>query len=107
RAWAGSTTINAQQNSQLFDISDLKGRPVTLDGLTLTGGYAGSGNGGAIQAHVLPLTIQNSTISGNVAGGRGGAISSTGAVTVTNSTISGNICAINGGRGGGIYAQGV
>ena len=81
---------------------------VTLSKLTIRNGLSRFGggilNGGA-------LTISNSTIEGNTAGGfnpgSGGGIYNTGALTISNSTISGNI--VKGqvvGSGGGILNLG-
>ena len=54
------------------------------------------------------MTVTNSTISGNTAGGSaGGGIIAAGAVTVTNSTISGNTANPIAGSGGGIVASGL
>jgi hypothetical protein len=66
------------------------------------------GYGGGIQCDgVLTTTISNSTISGNMAvhksGGFGGGIYNGGPLTVTNSTLSGNLAD---GGGGGIYNLG-
>ncbi len=77
---------------------------VTLDGLTVTKGNAGSGGGGGI--YMLgpggTLNISNSTISGNTAGAAGGGIAvSFSTVNISNSTISGNTAFS---YGGGIYA---
>jgi uncharacterized repeat protein (TIGR01451 family) len=89
------------------------------------GGAAGStqgggGGGGAVLASTGQLTIQRTTVSGNVAGkggstgsacdggggGGGGVIASTGGLTITTSTFSANTGgnggdAHHGGRGGG------
>ena len=106
---AGSTTINAQHNSRVFDITS-DATAVTFDGLTLTGGTTPIGeNGGAMRAASGQLTVRNSTISGNTAssGTRGGGIWSGGTVTVTNSTVSGNSILVLSGRGGGVFASDV
>ncbi len=101
---AAQTTVNGQNNSRLFDITNTAGN-VTFDGLTLTGGKTtGVGDwGGAIRSFSLgQLIIQNSTISGNSTTGgqtRGGGIFASSSVTVTNSTISGNTAGTYGGGG--------
>ena len=76
------------------------GATVTISGLTIENGSAsGILNNGT-------LTVTNSTLSGNSAGGGsgGGGIFNLGILTVTNSTISGN--SATGGVGGGIYSLG-
>jgi hypothetical protein len=105
---AASSTVDAQHNSRIFDITAAAGA-VTLDGLTLTNGQATAQNGGAIgsQSPAL-LTVRNSIIASNTATpaltypyyGYGGALYTAGNVTVSNSTISGN----NGSFFGGIDA---
>ena len=58
-------------------------------------------NGGAIYNDSANLTITNSTLSGNSAGGSGGGIYNyLGTLMVTNSTLSGNSGAAG---GGGIF----
>jgi hypothetical protein len=78
---------------------------ITLDQVTITGGTASAAvNGGGIQAPGGgTVTLTNSTVSGNSAGGNGGGVAAAGAVNVTNSTISGNGATSN---GGGIGANG-
>ena len=107
---AAALTIDAQQNSRIFNISTISG-PVTLNGLHLTGGSAGSRAGAIFSATTAPLTVNASTISGNTARGvsvRGGGIFASGDVTVTGSTIADNYAAgpSRGAYGGGIYAAG-
>jgi predicted outer membrane repeat protein len=79
---------------------------ITLDQVTITGGTTPAGvNGGGIQAPGGgTVTVTNSTVSGNTAGGNGGGVAAAGAVTLTNSTISGNTAGVN---GGGVGANGV
>lgn len=86
-------TLDAQNNSRVFSISDgNSGRAfnVFLDGLTITGGNATPGGGIFNQEN---LTVANSIISGNTGGGifNGGSPGYYGKnLTVTNSIISGN-----------------
>src|SRR6266545_1292169 len=79
---------------------------ITFDGVTITGGTTpAAANGGGIRAPGGgTVTVANSTVRGNSAGGNGGGIAAAGAVTVTNSTISGNTATVN---GGGVGANGV
>src|SRR4051812_20907573 len=73
------------------------GDPVTLSGLTITGGdatgkHSFTSGGGIFNAN-LNVTVTNSVISNNYAIDDGGGVytySAQGAVTVVNSTISGN-----------------
>ena len=76
--------------------------PLTLNGVTITGGNNGGGNGGGVFA-VGSVTLTNSTISGNTAASGGGGVFAGGSVTLTNSTISDNHA---GGSGGGMLADG-
>ena len=89
-----------EDNVRLFLLSGSDG-DTTFSGLTLTGGNAASGDGGAIVTSFSDITVTNSTISGNTAGDGGGIGNDNGVNTVTNSTISGNTA---GSDGGGIYS---
>ena len=73
------------------------GVPITLSGLTITGGHAVndhfSADGGGIYNRDATLTVSNSVISNNYSLDDGGGIYSyaaAGSVTIVNSTISGN-----------------
>src|SRR5262249_10477657 len=88
---------------------------LSLHGLTLQGGLTydpspGSSQfGGAILASGCPLTVTDSTLTGNVADGGGAAIGGTGAISLTNVTISNNQSEESGGTaiwvlGGGSLA---
>lgn len=61
------------------------------------------GVGGGLFANLGPITIDNSTISGNDATGDGGGIWNGGLLTITKSTVTGNTA---GGHGGGIFNRG-
>jgi hypothetical protein len=79
------------------------GDPVTVSGLTLTGGNAGNGNGGGIYSTSTDLTVKGSTISHNHAAAireGGGIEAANGELLIKNSTISDN----DGGNGGGVHA---
>ncbi|MBN2291452.1 MAG: right-handed parallel beta-helix repeat-containing protein [Pirellulales bacterium] len=107
-------TIDAQQNSRIFNITADAGN-FTITGMTLTGGKTTGDNaesetthsGGAIRSLTAgSLAIENCNISGNSTTGMradGGGIFAVGAVTVTSSTISGNSADE---RGGGIFGLG-
>ena len=94
---ANNLTVDGNANDRVFYISP--GKTVTIDGLTVTNGHvAGANNGGAIYNDSANLTITNSTLRGNSAGGGGGGIyNSLGTLMVTNSTLSGNSGATGGG----------
>ncbi len=82
------------------------GFEVTISGLTITGGQAVNG-GGIINEGTL--TVLNSTLSGNSAGGigdngQGGGIMNAGMMTITSSTIIDNLTYV--GNGGGIGNSG-
>jgi large repetitive protein len=68
---------------------------LTVNYSTVSGNIA-SGYGGGI-VNLGTLTVNNSTISGNSATGNGGGIENNGTLTVNNSTFSGNSTNVNGG----------
>ncbi len=96
---AGLLSINANEASRVF--SFVAGSS-SLSGLSITGGNAGGGDGGAILT-VSRLVISDSHISMSTAS-RGGGISgtSTSELLITGSTISGNTAA----SGGGLHIAG-
>jgi len=81
------------------------GTSVAISGLTLSGGFPASGNGGAIAlGKYTHLALDHTTITGNaISAGSGGAIAGAGSkyteMTITDSTISGNSA-----QGGGAIA---
>ncbi|HUG16952.1 MAG TPA: right-handed parallel beta-helix repeat-containing protein, partial [Thermomicrobiales bacterium] len=79
-----------------------EGVTVTISGLTITGGDADdfdvADDGGGVY-NAGTLTIENSTISGNIATVRGGGVLNGHTLTIENSTISGN----SADDGGGVY----
>jgi CSLREA domain-containing protein len=93
-------TIVGVSGDHVFHI--LSGQ-VTIQGLTIKGGNLPTDGGGI--RNQAQLTLRDVTLSGNTAGGSGGAIyNAQGAVlTIANSTLSGNQA---GGSGGGIYNDG-
>jgi CSLREA domain-containing protein len=119
-----TTIIDGHQLDRIFDIQPLA--TITIADLTIENGASGDSSGGAILhngaalalSHVKlrgnttrvgggiasmgALTLDNSSISDNVAFERGGGIASTGTLTITNSTVSGN----SAGQGGGINSAG-
>jgi predicted outer membrane repeat protein len=113
---AGGFTIDAQQQSRIFNIDDLgvsNDFDVTIAGLTLTRGQTTGDNptfivhtfsGGAIRSlSTGNLTIEQSTISDSHVSGnrtRGGGVFTRGEITFTDSTVSGNSAMHT---GGGIF----
>lgn len=102
-------TVNGLNTSGVrpftLDTSNLT--PVTINQITITGGYVPGASGGGIQIVNGHLTVTNSTITGNRADAGGGI--SVGSLifsrlTLQNSTISGNRADIN--FGGGILTSG-
>ena len=108
----GANQLSVQRSSAggtpEFRIFNISGNvSLTLSGLTIANGFAPMSHGGGIYS-AGALTINDSIISGNVAGsggiGGGGIfLTETASLLVTNSTISGN-AAVNG-SGGGIFAH--
>ncbi len=109
-------TIDAQQNSRIFNITASSG-DFTIAGLTLTGGKTTGNNasaadttfrGGAVRSLTMgSLTIDQSTISGNSttgSGADGGGVFSTGDLTLNGSTVSGNSTASFNADGGGLWS---
>lgn len=82
---------------------NISGHP-TLINLNFIDNYA-LNHGGAIatQGNVQPLTIANSTFSGNTTGANGAIFNNQGNITVVNSTLVGN----TGANGGGIVTLGM
>ena len=92
----GLISLSGDGTSQVFQIDS--GANVTLDGLVVEEGSAGSGNGGGIN-NAGTLNITNSTFTRNNAGGSGGGIENSGSLNLTNVTVTGNTA---GGSGGGV-----
>ena len=96
----GMSTVDGQSARQGIVINS--GTTVVIDHFTVQNGFS-SGDGGGIYIEGEP-TLNNSTVKGNSASQYGGGISSrgSGALTISNSTISGN----RAGGGGGVMASG-
>ena len=90
---ADATTISGNDASRLFGLDPGENEPVAFRNLTLTGGAAGGGYGGAIYNHDANIEISGSVLTLNSAN-KGGAIfdpGTTGENTeITDSTISDN-----------------
>jgi hypothetical protein len=105
---AGQMTINAGGNSRVIYANPAaKYQPVSISGLTITGGQGGTGAG--IFGHYADLTVTNSVVSGNNSTGSGGGIGANGGnhgpgtLDIAGSTISGNTASQ---EGGGVFAAG-
>jgi hypothetical protein len=104
---AGQLTVDANGVSNVLAIVLGANAPVTISGLTITGGDAGDIKyGGGIYSDNATLTLKDMVVTGNqtsdIAGGGVGVVG--GSLTMENSTVSGNIA---GGSnfGGGVYLQ--
>ncbi|MEO2046738.1 MAG: choice-of-anchor Q domain-containing protein [Pirellulales bacterium] len=94
-------TVRAAPGQRIFNVNVDETVPVTIGGLTITGGTASGGRGGAI-FNAGNLTIVESVVSDSFAtDGGGGIFLSKGSLTVNRSLISGNTTL---GNGGGIYS---
>src|SRR3989337_1876603 len=93
-AGTDNTIVGGTQGGE--PVFKIKGATVTLAEMTIA-----AGNGGGIINVGGPITIDNSTISSNMADGGGGIFNDGGTITITNSTINGN-SAGSSGFGGGI-----
>jgi predicted outer membrane repeat protein len=92
---AANLTISESGSNRVFEVD---AGSVSISGLSITGGNAGSANGGGILNHAA-LSLTDDTISGNSAT-LGGGIYSDGTLSVASSTLSANAAALD---GGGIY----
>jgi predicted outer membrane repeat protein len=99
---ANATAIDGGQLDRVFDVIGTFNAAFT--GVTIRNG-AGQLNGGAIQALSANLTLNNCSVSGNLASKGGGINAETGNVTLNSSTMTNNNAD---GNGGGIFAgQGI
>ncbi len=108
---SSSLTIDAEQNSRIFDIPEGTA-DITLSQMTLIGGLttAQDERGGAIRSQTTgelllnKVTVTDSATTGDFS--TGGAVSATGLVTLFDSTIVGNRTEGTSGNGGGIFSMG-
>ena len=103
---ADATTISGNDASRLFALDPGESEPVAFRDLTLTGGAAGGGYGGAISNQDANMEISGSVLTLNSAN-KGGAIFDSGTTgentEITDSTISQNTAADD---GAGFFAGG-
>src|SRR5438132_7944926 len=112
----GSNSLTVRPSSgsffRVFDV--MPSRSITIQGITISFGYAGSTQGGGIYLdEYVTATIADCVLTNNYTGDIGGAIfidgySGGATLTVLNSTITGNLAGTNehGGMGAGIYSNG-
>jgi hypothetical protein len=98
----GASTLAVSGNNQSGIFAINSGTQVSISGLTIEDGNAGSGSGGGIN-NSGALTVSNCTITSNSAGGGGGIFNIHGTLTVSNSTLADNSST---GQGGGIFSFG-
>jgi hypothetical protein len=104
---ANRLTVSGNNATRVFNVN--AGATASFSGLTISRGRELSGDGGGIY-NGGTLTVSNSTLSSNSAGGQngGGGIYNGGTLTVSNSTLSGNSSSssTSNSGGGGIYNGG-
>jgi hypothetical protein len=100
----GARLLAIDSTARIFNISGATTVDVGISGLTLTGAKATS-NGGAIANSGANVTLDSDTLSGNSTTNEGGAIyhnANGGVFTIENSTLSGNMA----NKAGAIYSIG-
>lgn len=109
-AGAGAVSIHAGANDRVFEISDdtVSHPSVTISGVTITGGNAGSMGGGGVEVDPLEsLTLSEVVLTGNsttLGWKGGGVVNNAGTLLIERSTISGNT---SGADGGGVEAESI
>jgi parallel beta-helix repeat protein len=99
---AGAIVVSGNNTSRIFGIDNGAAGfiDVTIGGLTLTGGNAGTGDGGAIKVADEHLTLTGVILTSNSAS-RGGAVYTQGQLAVAASTFGGNHATGTGANAGG------
>ncbi len=106
---AGQLAISGNNTLRVLDVNGATNPNVTLTGLTITEGNAGSGNGGGIySSYGSTLTISGCTLSNNRAFDGGGIYNYASNLQIVNGNLSGNKASDpNGcGKGGAVYSVG-
>ena len=87
------------ESGQAFRIFDIHATTAqaSFRGLTLSGGDAASGNGGAIRSEAAQLLLFEVEVAGNSAATGGGVAATAGSLAIVSSTIAGNSASVNGG----------
>lgn len=84
---AAMLTVRGDGTSTVFA---LQGGPVSLSGLTISGGGGGDGRGGAIRIPIGPLTVTDCVITGNARQYGAAIAADVATLTITRSRITGN-----------------
>jgi hypothetical protein len=106
---AGTLSVDGNDASRIFDIDGSAGGtgtriPVTISGLQLTEGNAGSGAGGAVFGQYTDFSLENSVVSSNTATRGGGLYLDSAVVSISHSRVNANEATSGG--GGGVYVDG-
>jgi len=99
-AGADVLAVDGNMISRVFRIP-MSGETITISGLTIRNGHAGTTGGGIDNENDAILTITNCTVSSNTAG-LGGGVFNGGTLTIASTTISRNSAS----TGGGTYNDG-
>ncbi len=91
----GTVTLDGGDATRLFSVSS--NGQLTLTAITLSGGNAGTGNGGAINNNGGAVTLDGVVLTGNRARSGGALYNGIGSVTIRNSTFANNAATEGGG----------
>ncbi len=98
---ANQVTVDGNGVGRVFNANfgnAVPAKPVTISGLTLTGGNVVGLNGGAVYAYGADLTLEDMVVTANSAGISGGGVfAGYGQVVIRDSTLSGNDAGVIGG----------
>jgi predicted outer membrane repeat protein len=101
-AGAGNTTVSGNNLDRVFDLpTQVSGRTVTFEGLTITGGLLPNGGGGGLRSEYSTVNLTDIVIMANSSGFAAGIEAVTSDMTLTRTTITKNGATGNG--VGGIY----
>ncbi|MEO7063058.1 MAG: choice-of-anchor Q domain-containing protein [Dokdonella sp.] len=102
---ANQLSVSGNNASRVFDIA--LASTVSIAGVTVTAGNAGSGGQGGAIRNAGTLTLTGVAVSANTAGDAGGGIYSSGTLNVSNSVFNGNsVSAVDCAGGGAIRSEG-
>ncbi|NJL04724.1 MAG: hypothetical protein HC911_07400 [Chloroflexaceae bacterium] len=91
----GAVTLDGDNATRLFSVSS--NGQLTLTAITLSGGNAGTGNGGAINNNGGVVTLDGVVLTGNRARSGGALYNGVGTATIRNSTFANNTATEGGG----------
>jgi CSLREA domain-containing protein len=103
-AGPGASVLSVSGNGAVRPFLVSSGSKATIGKLSIVDGSAMNTGGGGIANNHATLMLNDSTVSGNIAGFGGGINNNSGVLTINNSTVSGNTT--SGGGGGGIENDG-